>query len=229
MFGLHSEMSLRHPSSAIAFSNQPKTTVDDKFQPQSVNSDRDRALDGLRAAARLLIVAYHALWMLTPFNTDQQYLTADKSPLLFPLLRGPHVVDVFFVLTGYVLMNGLLDKHADLSQPFSPQRWWLARLRRILPGFFAAALICSYAVCLFPRDSSIWLFQAVILGQLSGAPASLRSGYLSTVRLPSTPCQSHIPVSDELDSGTPYSTVLFDCPTSHSNIEHAASCSTPLP
>ncbi len=91
-------------------------------------------IDGLRAIAVLLVVIYHAL------------------PV--PGFNGFIGVDVFFVISGYLITGILLE---DLRQwRFSLATFYVRRIRRILPALFAvclAALAGAYLLFL-PEDFS---------------------------------------------------------------------------
>ena len=78
-------------------------------------------IDGLRALAVLLVVFYHAA---------------------FDIFKGGYIgVDVFFVISGYLITNIIID---DMYQgKFSLTEFFERRARRIFP-----ALFCVLAVCL---------------------------------------------------------------------------------
>ncbi|HEX6050495.1 MAG TPA: acyltransferase, partial [Gemmatimonadaceae bacterium] len=85
-------------------------------------------IEGLRAVAVLLVVGYHAG---------------------VPWLPGGYVgVDVFFVLSGY-LITGLLASELERSRTISLRGFYARRARRLLPGLavmMAATLLGSVAV-----------------------------------------------------------------------------------
>ena len=86
------------------------------------------ALDGLRALAVLVVIAYHMHLGWAPGG-----------------LLG---VTMFFVLSGY-LITGLLLKEYDDSGTISLANFWLRRVRRIIPAVVFAvlgtALLCLRA------------------------------------------------------------------------------------
>ena len=72
------------------------------------------AIDGLRAIAVLLVLLFHAK---------------------LPLVRGGFVgVDVFFVLSGYLITGLILQRHAEGR--FSLLDFYERRIRRIFPALF---------------------------------------------------------------------------------------------
>ena len=91
-----------------------------------------REIDGLRALAVLPVIFFHAG---------------------FASFRGGFVgVDVFFVISGYLITSILLAEHA--SGRFSMVHFWERRARRILPALFLVMLVCLPLawVWLLPTD-----------------------------------------------------------------------------
>lgn len=87
------------------------------------------ALDGIRALAVLAVFAYH---------------------LGYPQMRGGYLgVDVFFVLSGYLITTLLLREH-DATGRIDLLRFWGRRARRLLP----ALLIVVVAVALWVSGTS---------------------------------------------------------------------------
>ncbi len=79
-----------------------------------------REIDGLRAIAVLSVIFFHAG---------------------IPGFSGGFVgVDVFFVISGYLITGILLREHA--SDQFSLGRFYERRIRRILPALFFVLLVC---------------------------------------------------------------------------------------
>ena len=90
-------------------------------------------IDGLRAIAVLAVVLYH-------FG--------------MPYLTGGFVgVDVFFVISGF-LIGGILWAELDKTGTLSLKRFYLRRIRRLAPAFFAMALVTSVfaALILLPFE-----------------------------------------------------------------------------
>ena len=81
-------------------------------------------LDGLRGAAVLLVVAYHA-----------SYLTAGWGPRILP--GGFIGVDLFFVLSGFLITRQLATALADTGR-IDLSRFADRRIRRLVPALVAA-------------------------------------------------------------------------------------------
>ena len=81
-------------------------------------------IDGLRAVAVLLVVAYHAG---------------------VPGLTGGYIgVDVFFVISGYLITRLMLDEHASTSH-IDLLAFWSRRIRRIVPALVTMLAIVAVA------------------------------------------------------------------------------------
>ncbi|MEY2642547.1 MAG: hypothetical protein RLZZ368_1194 [Actinomycetota bacterium] len=87
-------------------------------------------IDGLRALAVLLVVAYHAG---------------------LPGIRGGYIgVDVFFVISGFLITGLLLDEHRS-SGRIDLRQFWSRRIRRIVPALVVtiiATIVASRFVLL---------------------------------------------------------------------------------
>ena len=100
--------------------------------PSERPSARFAGLDGLRAVAVGLVVVYH----------------------LFPpaLLPGGFIgVDVFFVISGFLITSLLLREH-DTTGRVGLGRFWLRRARRLLPALALVVLVCSALAWLIGGD-----------------------------------------------------------------------------
>ncbi|MGZ4683029.1 MAG: acyltransferase family protein [Acidimicrobiales bacterium] len=108
-------------------------------------------VDGIRAIAIVLVVAYHAG---------------------LPLFGGGFIgVDVFFVISGFLISRNLL-REGDSQGRISLGRFWARRVRRLVPALalvVAVTLVASYLI--------LPLFQMVDVAK-QGAAASL---YVSNI------------------------------------------------
>ena len=98
----------------------------------TTEADRGRltyqpALDGLRAVAVMAVVLYHQ----------------HGGPGLGPIGRGGFLgVDVFFVLSGYLITALLLDEHVRTST-IALGRFWARRARRLFPALLVLLVLAS--------------------------------------------------------------------------------------
>jgi len=93
-------------------------------------------LDGLRGLAVALVVIYH---------------------LFPPALRGGFIgVDIFFVISGF-LITGLIVAEQDSTGRFSPRRFWLHRVRRLIPALVPLVLVACTTAWLIGGDVLVGL------------------------------------------------------------------------
>ena len=121
--------------------------------PSAQPSARFPGLDGLRATAVILVVAYH----------------------LFPptVLPGGFVgVDVFFVISGFLITSLLLRERASTGR-VALGRFWQRRARRLLPALALVVAVCSTVAWLVGGDVLVRL-DAQVLGA-----ATFSSNWLS--------------------------------------------------
>lgn len=112
----------------------------------SRDSDAIAALDGLRAAAILLVLARHAVM---PFRAEGGLgFEILGWQVATPLINGWIGVDLFFVLSGFLISHGIIRRRRD----FRLGRYLARRALRIVPAYYAmlgiatAGLIPFYAV-----------------------------------------------------------------------------------
>jgi peptidoglycan/LPS O-acetylase OafA/YrhL len=109
------------------------------------------ALDGLRALAIVLVLLRHSL---LPFDPAQ----LDGSWVQFLFANGWIGVDLFFVLSGFLIARSLLDHPEQSWTLYLKKRAW-----RILPAYYAACLLAlSGLVPLYQPPSTNLAASAVV-------------------------------------------------------------------
>jgi peptidoglycan/LPS O-acetylase OafA/YrhL len=105
-----------------------------------------RAMEGMRGFAVTLVFLTHFCSLALPWFAD--------APALAAFANGVHAigntgVDLFFVLSGYLIYKTLITR----EQPFAG--FMARRIRRIYPAFLAVfALYCALSL-VFPRENRI--------------------------------------------------------------------------
>lgn len=104
------------------------TASDSNFgNPPSATEARIKTLDGLRGLALLCIVSFHAVIICGAHRVDW-----------YPLVRwGPATLDIFFVLSGY-LITGILIRARGKPHYFS--RFLVRRALRIFPAYYVVLI-----------------------------------------------------------------------------------------
>jgi peptidoglycan/LPS O-acetylase OafA/YrhL len=100
------------------------------------------AFDGLRALAVIAVIAYHV------------------SPRLVP--GGWMGVDVFFVLSGYLITN-ILRREADISGTIDFRKFYIRRFLRLTPAFWFLLIVIALPTALFSKAGRAGSLQAVLI------------------------------------------------------------------
>ena len=110
--------------------------------------ERFAALDGLRAIAVALVLARHGVRPFVEGGGGSPLLDLGGWDLATPLLNGWLGVDLFFVLSGFLICHHLLRREQD-GVCFSYARYLRDRALRILPAYLAVLIICAAGVIPF--------------------------------------------------------------------------------
>ena len=113
---------------------------------------RNFGLDVIRATAILLVVLSHCTYILPEFNPT----LTDGIRLL-----GATGVDIFFVLSGYLIGDILIRKLNSDKRNFNELlRFWKRRWFRTLPNYFVVLLLNIILVLLLDKTivENIWLY-----------------------------------------------------------------------
>lgn len=102
------------------------------------------ALDGLRAVSVVAVILYHA--------------HALGAPGLGWTRGGFFGVEVFFVVSGYLITTLLLEEHHRTGR-VDLRQFWLRRARRLLPALFVMLAVVAALAALF-RDDTLAQFRA---------------------------------------------------------------------
>jgi exopolysaccharide production protein ExoZ len=104
------------------------------------------SMEGLRGLAVTLVFLVHYTTLARPWIAAQS-LSGDIIEMLHSV--GNTGVDLFFVLSGYLIYGTLIEKH----KPFS--RYFMRRLERIYPTFLVVTLLYLVLSIAFPAESKI--------------------------------------------------------------------------
>ncbi len=119
--------------------------------PHSRTAGRLFALDVLRGLAAILVLFRHM-----PFSASEAETSAVETVLAAMRAIGWMGVDLFFVLSGF-LISGLLFKEYDRDRSLNLPRFWWRRGLKIWPSYFAA-----YGLLVFiPVMAAVWAGQSI--------------------------------------------------------------------
>src|SRR5919202_5306181 len=117
-----------------------------------------KPLTGLRFLAALLVVVHHfGPYVLSPLASDplRTFKIAERNIVLTGMIG----VDLFFVLSGFILAYTYLDGRGRLRG--TRGQFWVARIARIYPVY-----VCIWAVTAVPF---VWLHYPHVVPVLSAA------------------------------------------------------------
>jgi peptidoglycan/LPS O-acetylase OafA/YrhL len=119
--------------------HRPDVGLDGQTSPQKlvvadgriVSGTHYRALDGVRGIAILLVILFHCRFIAEP--------TTGLEHFCFNLLKAGWIgVDLFFVLSGFLITGTLLD---NIRSPHFLQNFYIRRVLRIFPLYYAVLLL----------------------------------------------------------------------------------------
>lgn len=113
---------------------------------------RLRPLDGLRALAILWVIAFHSGVDSVGVLPPGEYVRLLFSRWMLPVWRGAFGVDVFFVLSGFLIAGLLIDERARTGKVALARFWW-RRWLRLFPALFVA-LSADLATLEIHRDTA---------------------------------------------------------------------------
>jgi len=105
-------------------------------------------LDGLRALAVIFVICFHSWYFLKYLMPSLEYFIvfSDSLPWVLGFLRrGDLGVDIFFVLSGYLLSWQLFRKRNETGHINVP-RFYAHRIFRIYPLYIVALLVAAIDV-----------------------------------------------------------------------------------
>ncbi len=113
---------------------------------------RLRPLDGLRALAILWVIAFHSGVDSVGVLPPGEYVRLLFARWMLPIWRGAFGVDVFFVLSGFLIAGLLIDERARTGKVALKRFWW-RRWLRLFPALFVA-LLADLATLEIHRDTA---------------------------------------------------------------------------
>lgn len=109
---------------------------------KAVFSIRTNKIDGLRGLCILMVILFHCFFILKIVLPQASFekLISDIPPILGPLLNFDKAVDIFFVISGYLIGTALLSEK-ERSGTIQISSFFRRRFFRIFPLFWIALLL----------------------------------------------------------------------------------------
>lgn len=108
-------------------------------------------LDGLRGIAILLVLLRHAARPI--FDEHGEILRLGSWDVAVPLLNGWMGVDLFFVLSGFLITHHLLKHWPGKFEGGYFGRYWLKRVLRTFPAYYATLIVVAFGLLPFYRPT----------------------------------------------------------------------------
>ncbi|PJZ71319.1 hypothetical protein CH373_02105 [Leptospira perolatii] len=107
------------------------------FSPFLKKQGELESLNGLRAFAILFVIVYHLWTLLGQFATETPVLIKN---ILVNLNSG---VDLFFVLSGYLIYGGFL-RSLEKNRQLSIRKFFIDRTLRIFPAYYFSLIVLFF-------------------------------------------------------------------------------------
>jgi peptidoglycan/LPS O-acetylase OafA/YrhL len=158
----------------VAATPLPQTAVVITPDAQRIHERRVPELDGLRGIAVLSVVLYHYLSFAPAKHSLLYYVS-------LPLHLGWSGVDLFFVLSGY-LIGGILIRNRGANHYFST--FYLRRLYRIVPPYYLLLIATGFGAWLWPSHmflstNPFWTYPVFLQNVASVWTATLGAQWLA--------------------------------------------------
>ncbi len=112
-----------------------------------------RPVDGLRALSILWVVTFHAGWYVGEHVSLDVYYRLLKATWMLPVWRGDFGVDIFFVLSGFLIAGMLADEHAGTGR-LRLGLFYARRLIRLWPAL--AVTVVLHVLLIGDHVDMVW-------------------------------------------------------------------------
>ena len=110
-------------------------------------------IDGLRALSILWVISFHTLRKFGQYIDAKAYIAFTMRTELNPFFQGHLAVDVFFVISGFLIAYYLFSEYKKY-QTLNIKKFYLRRALRLLPAYFVAIFL--FAIFYPTNISWVW-------------------------------------------------------------------------
>ncbi len=104
-------------------------------------SNHFAVIDGLRALATVWVISFHCVYFSSLALPGERFHFIVASPWVQWMIQGHLALDVFFVISGFVISHLLIQEWSH-SGEIRVKRFYSRRVMRIFPAYLAALLFC---------------------------------------------------------------------------------------
>jgi peptidoglycan/LPS O-acetylase OafA/YrhL len=98
-----------------------------------------RSIDGIRALAVLWIIIMHCVWFQFPYLKFEDWNGRMKAVPRW-IIGGPYGVDVFFVISGFLIGYILMKEHQKRGG-IDIRRFYIRRFLKLMPAYIGALIV----------------------------------------------------------------------------------------
>jgi peptidoglycan/LPS O-acetylase OafA/YrhL len=121
-------------------------------------------IEGLRGVAVLLVVAFHYAMALDPRFADPWLAAIDATMATRVVVRnGMLGVDLFFLITGFLLVLPWLRQAAEGGPAPSVRDFYARRVQRILPAYYVQLIVLFVIFVPLLRGLEFWRYNPVYM------------------------------------------------------------------
>jgi peptidoglycan/LPS O-acetylase OafA/YrhL len=145
----------------------PMPTADDEASQRALKGAEAKAiptLDGMRGLAVIAVLLFHFAWTFPgddPVTTSRSFADMLAVRIHAFLWSGWTGVDLFFVLSGYLITRGLVSPSKKVLGT-RMKMFWMRRVLRIFPLYYAVLVVGTFITLAFGAQwippPSYWLY-----------------------------------------------------------------------
>ncbi len=133
--------------------------LDDRHPEEGVRAEvgNIETIEGLRGVAVMLVVLFHYLVVRTPAAADPWNAFVSAHPALAVVVGNGYLgVDLFFLITGFLLILPWARHAYHGRTPPSTEDFYVRRIRRIVPAYYVQLAVLMAVVMPILHGAGYW-------------------------------------------------------------------------